>query len=211
MHFENRLFWNETRERYPRYFNDPSRAIEFGSFNINGTLRDWCQCSDYTGIDWIDGPCVDIVSLAHEVQFGPEEFDTVLSASMLEHDPYWERSLAKMVQVMKKDGILAISWGAARNPLHHLEMAPDGKFHALKAGLVLNALESLGLYIHQFQYERTICLASGDEWFITHPSHMVRENLMYGMGEVVLVAFKDKENAAGERIVEPLIDEDKAT
>ena len=207
MHFENRLFWQRCSERYPRYFNDPSKVIEFGSYNINGTIRDWCKCSDYTGIDWIAGPCVDLISLAHEVPFGSEAFDTVLSASMLEHDPYWEKSLAKMVEVMKEDGIFAISWGAARNPTHCLETAPDGKFHPLKAGLVLNHLQALGLYIHEFQYERTICLEHNDEEFIV--THKVRENLMYGMGEVVLVAFKDKKYATGDRVMESLIEEDK--
>lgn len=208
MHYENRLFWDRTSRRYPRYFNDPSKVIEFGSLNINGSIRAVCNCSDYTGVDWIAGPDVNLVSLAHEIPFGPEIFDTVLSASMLEHDPYWEKSLTKMVEVMKKDGLFAISWGAARNPLHHLELAPDGKFHALRAGLVLNHLKGLGLYIHEFQYERTICLAHNDEEFIQ--AHKIRENKMYGMGEVVLVAFKDEKYAIGEKVIEPLIDEDKA-
>ncbi len=207
MHFEDRLFWQRCSERYPHYFNDPSKAIDFGSFNVTGTIRDWCRCSDYTGIDWIAGPCVDVVCLAHNAPFESESFDTVVSASMLEHDPYWEKSLTKMVEVLKKDGLFAISWGATRNPLHHLEMAPDGRFHPLKAGLVLNHLQVLGLYIHEFQYERTICLDHDDEEFIE--SHNVRENPMYGMGEVVLVGFKDKVYAVGERIIEPLVDEDK--
>lgn len=206
MHFENRLFWRRCSERYPRYFDAPSRAIEFGSYNINGSIRDFCRCSDYTGVDWIPGPCVDLVSLAHEVPFKPETFDTVLSASMLEHDPYWEKSLAKMVEVMKRDGILAISWGAARNPAHHLETAPDGKFHALRAGLVLELLWALGLYIHEFQYDRSICLASGDDEFINVHA---KPNPQYGMGEVALVAFKDKKYTSGEQTIERLIDEDK--
>jgi len=205
MHFENRLFWQRCAQRYPHYFNDPSRVVEFGSFNINGSIRDWCNCSDYTGVDWIAGPCVDLVCFAHEVPFEPETFDTVLSASMLEHDLYWEKSLAKMVEVMKRDGILAISWGASRNPPHNFETAPDGQFHALKAGLVLNLLQKLGLYIHEFQYERSICFASGDEEFINIHA---RPNPMYGMGETVLVAFKDKQNAVGEQVMESLIEED---
>ena len=207
MHFENRLFWKRCSEKYSRYFNDPSKVAEFGSFNINGSVRDVCRCSDYTGIDWIAGPCVDLVSLAHEVPFGRETFDIVLSASMLEHDPFWYASLTKMVDVLKKDGLFAISWGAIRNPIHNIETAPDGKFHALKAGLVLDALQSLGLYIHEFQYERTICLESEDEEFIE--THGVRQNKMYGMGEVILVGFKDRAYAIGESIMEPLINEDK--
>lgn len=206
MHFEDRLFWQRCSKEYPRYFNDPSKVIDFGSYNINGSIRDWCNCSTFIGVDWIAGPCVDLVSLTHEVPFKPEAFDTVLSASMLEHDPYWERSLEKMVEVLKKDGLFAISWGAARNPVHHLKMAPDGKFHPLKAGLVIQLLEKLGMYIHEFQYQRTICLESGDEEFIK--SHL-EGKVMYGMGEVVLVGFKDKAYAVGEQVIESLIDEDK--
>ena len=208
MHFENRLFWQRTSERYPRYFKNPSKVAEFGSFDINGSIRVCFDCSDYTGIDWIAGPCVDLVSLAHEVPFDPNAFDTVVSASMLEHDPYWERSLTKMAEVLKKDGLLAISWGAARNLLHNLEIAPDGKFHALKAGLVIQFLENLGLYVHEFQYERTICLEHNDEEFIK--LHGVLENKTYGMGEVDLIAFKDRACATGERVVEEVIDEDRA-
>jgi SAM-dependent methyltransferase len=181
-------------------------VVEFGSYNINGSIRDWCSCSDYTGVDWIAGPCVDLVSLAHEVLFPPETFDTVLSASMLEHDPYWEWSIGKMIEVMKPDGILAISWGAAKNPPHHFETAPDGKFHALRAGLVLDLLQKFSLYIHEFQYERSICFASGDDEFINIHA---KPNPAYGMGEVILVAFKDKMYASGEQMIEPLIDEDK--
>jgi len=208
MHFEDRLFWQRCSDKYSRYFSNPSKAIEFGSLNITGSIRDWCRCSDYTGVDWIAGSCVDLVCFAHEVPFERETFDTVLSASMLEHDPFWYASLTKMVDVMKKDGMLAISWGATRNPVHCLESSPDGKFHPLKAGLVLDALQSLGLYIHEFQYERTICLEHKDEEFIK--VHRVREDKMYGMGECVLVGFRDKAYAVGDPIMEPLIDEDKA-
>jgi len=199
MHYEDRLYWDRCSKKYPRYFNDPSKIIEFGSFNINGSIRDWFNCSNYTGLDWIAGPC-------HDAPFKPESFNTVVSASMLEHDPYWEKSITKMVEVLRPDGLFAISWGAARNLLHHLEMAPDGGFHALRAGLVLQLLEKLELYVHEFQYDRTICLDHGDEEFIK--DHKVREDPMYGMGETVIVGFKDKAYAAGERIIEPLIEED---
>jgi|GEM_PF-6339023 len=207
MHFENRLFWQRCLERYPSYFDMPSKVIDFGSCNINGVIHDWVKSPFYIGVDWRPGPNVDLVSFAHEVPFRSEFFDMVVSSSMLEHDPYWEKSLTKMVDVLKKDGIFIISWGAARNALHHLEMAPDGGFHPLRAGLVIQLLEKLGLYAHEFQYERTICLEYNDKEFIK--SHNVGEDLMYGMGEVVLVGFKDKACAAGKRTIEPLIDEDK--
>lgn len=205
MHYEDRLFWDRCRKKYPQYFNSSSKVIEFGSLNINGSIRDSFPCSDYTGIDWIDGPYVDIISLAHKVDFPPETFDLVVSASMLEHDPYWKQSITKMVEVLKPDGILAISWGAARNPAHYLDSAPDGKFHPLEAGKVLGLLGRLRMYIHEFQYDRTITETLADEAFATP---RLKDNL-YGLGEVILVAFKDKAYATGERLIDPLQDVDK--
>ncbi len=57
------------------------RTAEFGSFNVNGTVRILFDCDHYVGIDWIAGPCVDVVSLAHEVNF-QYQFDTIITASM---------------------------------------------------------------------------------------------------------------------------------
>ena len=205
MHYENRLFWMWCSKEYPRHFNDPSRIIEFGSVNINGSIRLVFKCSDYTGVDWMEGPDVDLVSLAHEVPFESMTFDTVVSASMLEHDPYWEKSLAKMIELLKVDGLFAITWGTALNTPHELKVSPDGKFHALKAGLVLQLLESYGLYIHVFKYERTICLEYGEREFM---QSRIKDKL-YGMGCAVLLGFKDKGQAKGKQIIESFLDKDK--
>jgi len=199
MHMENRLFWERCVEKYARHFNDPSRAVEFGSLNINGSIREYCRCTDYTGLDWKPGPCVDIVSLAHEAPFAPESFDTVVSASMLEHDPFWDKSIRKMVEVLKPDGILILSWGAMKNVPHCLATAPDGKFHALKPTLVLNLLEAIGVYVHEFQYERSILEAAKGSI----------NNKQRGLGEVALVAFKDRAYATGKSIHEAFQPEDE--
>jgi 2-polyprenyl-3-methyl-5-hydroxy-6-metoxy-1,4-benzoquinol methylase len=110
---------------------------------------------DYVGVDWREGQGVDVVCLAHEFP-ADRRFDTVLSASMLEHDPYWEKSLEKMVEVLKDDGMLFISWGAYFNGTHEEDMAPDGKFHALPAGYVLKKIAALGMNIIEFKYENNI-------------------------------------------------------
>ena len=202
MHDANRRFWERARAQYPRYFSDPEkRVVEFGSFNINGTIRDYFASKNYTGVDWIDGPCVDFVSLAHEFPAAPESFDVVASASMLEHDPYWKESLAKMVNVLKIDGLLALSWGAARNGAHCFETAPDGAFHALKAGLAIDELRRLGIYVHFFQYERALC---HETWRISEPG------IMYFVGEVTLIGFKDPRQAAGEAWIDPVMPWDEA-
>lgn len=197
MHHANRLFWKRAAKRYPRWFKEPSRVLEFGSFSVNGSIRDQFTTPFYIGLDWRPGPCVDVVSLAHKAPFAPASFDTVASASMLEHDPYWRESIAKMVEVLKPDGLLALSWGAMRNRPHEFATAPDGEFHALAAGKVLDLLAELGMHVQEFQYESTILRAAG-------------EYEGTGEGEVVLVAFKDATLLRESRQIDELLPEDAA-
>ena len=199
MHYENTLFWERCKWKYSKYFKDPSRVIEFGSRYINGTVKAHFWCKDYIGVDAGGDFFVDVVSLAHEVKFERESFDVVVSASMLEHDVHWEKSIQKMVTLLKQDGLLAITWGAALNGEHGNKLSLDGGFHPQKAGQIINKLEELGMYIHEFQYERSLL-----------PPTVKRFRPMpIGMGEVVLVAFKDKKHAIGESLIDELIKEDK--
>ncbi len=193
MHRLNRVFWEGVSKRYSAYFNEPSRVIEFGSQYINGSIRDYFKCGFYIGVDWRAGKFVDLVCLTHETPFATESFDTIVSASMLEHDPYWQKSLDKMISLMKPNGILVLSWGAFFNPIHERESSPDGKFHALPAGMVIQYLANRGLYIHEFRYE----------WLLDNKSPKD------DMGEVGLVAFKDKQYANAPRILDYLLKEDR--
>lgn len=172
---------------------------------MNGSIREYFSCSHYVGIDWREGQGVDLVCLAHKAPFEPETFDTVVSASMLEHDPHWRKSIAKMVSVLKPGGLLAISWGTALNPPHHASSAPDGKFHALKAGLALRHLKKLEMHVHTFLYERRL-LEQDDNPEIV--ARLIR-NKEAGTDAVALVAFKDSRYAIGRQCVDTLLDEDK--
>jgi len=183
MHPANAVFWRWVAKKFPDDFHG-KRVAEFGSYNINDPEpipipRQLALECEYVGIDWRPGPGVDHVSLAHEVDLEP--FDTVLSASMLEHDPYWEQSITRMVELLKPGGLLALSWGAALNPHHCPAEAPDGKFHPLKAGLVLELLGALGIAVRMFAYE--------SRWGGTK-------------GEVALVGFKPD--------IDELIEQDRA-
>lgn len=190
MHAANNRFWREVSEKYNWYFDD-CRVYEFGSFNINDAdniPRSLTSDCDYFGIDWRPGPNVDIVSLAHE--FDCEHLaDSIFSASMLEHDPYWEKSLENMVRLLKNHGIMIITWGAANNGIHEVATAPDQQFHSLPAGFVINKLQSLGMSIQDFHYEGNL-----------YPDGT--------MGEVVLVAFKG--GLRGNAEIDELLPEDAA-
>lgn len=192
MHRTNELFWNACQKKYPRYFQNTC-VIEFGSYNINGSVKSHFDTpSKYVGVDWRPGPGVDLVSFAHELVCD-DKFDVVISASMLEHDPYWKKSILRMLEVLSHDGILLLSWGSALNAEHEHDTACDGQFHALPAGQVLKLLADEAIYVHEFIYE----------------SQFGRSELPSGGdGEVCLVAFKNPNNAIGPQSIASLLPAD---
>ena len=197
MHPANRAFWKHCEHKYEPYFHkDGGRILEVGCRNENGTVREhFHNFSEYLGVDWRAGEGVDKVCLAHEMDFN-HKFDVVISASMLEHDRHWSKSIPKMIEFLEDDGILLLSWGAALNKVHCLEASDDGGFYPLPAYYVFKTLEELGIYIHEFRYERL-------QFPKLLPSHDGA-----GMGEVSLVGFKDKTHAIGEQHLDQLIEED---
>lgn len=202
MHASNRAFWQYCQKKYQHYFLVPDiKVLELGSMDINGTVRDYFEVGEFVGVDWRPGKCVDVVSLAHEIEFD-HQFDVVISASMLEHDPHWNKSISKMVEYLKEDGILLLSWGAALNPPHEHETADDCQFHSLPAYKVLELLKELGLYTHEFRYEGL--------QFPELCTKRIKNTIVHsGMGEVCLVAFKDQKYAVGERHIDKMVREDR--
>ena len=152
MHESNHAWWAYCAKKYPEYFTGSISVLELGSYNINGTVRDHFKVKDYVGVDWRSGPGVDIVSYAHTLNLG-RKFHTVISASMLEHDPHWASSLKAMVDHLHPEGAIFLSWGSALCPVHCDEVAPDGGFHALKVGDVIACLQNIGIQVQEFFYE----------------------------------------------------------
>jgi hypothetical protein len=188
MHEANRKFWKMCEVKYEKYFHGPNAIVECGSHNVNGVVREhFKDFVEYIGVDWRAGECVDHVSLIHDLPW-KERFDTLISSSLLEHDPYWVETVVKMVELTKSSGGMFLSWGGMLNVIHCEEHACDGLFHPLSPQKVSIVLERLGVYIHEFGYET---------------------NFGGGPGEVYLVAFKNKEFALGDRSVEEFLPEDK--
>lgn len=200
MHPANAAFWKHVAAKYRAIFErDDLRILEVGSHNVNGSVRDYwnlSKCKEYIGVDWRAGPGVDVVSLAHEMKV-TGQFDVVVSSSMLEHDPFWVKSLEAMAARVRFDGVMFLSWGAARNKEHNRDTAPDGKFHALPAGKVLRVLPFVGMHVHEFLYEGN------------HYADLVDAD-KDGFGEVCLVAFRKPRCIIGDRRVDELLPEDAA-
>lgn len=183
MHKANEIFWQYVNSHWAEYLDDT--ILEVGSYDINGSVKTICSSisKEYIGVDWRPGPNVDVVSLAHNMVFD-HKFKAVLSASMLEHDPYYEKSIITMCRLVRSDGFLALSWGGALNAKHFCAEAPDGKFHALPVGKVLDILIQEGFTVVVLVYDKNIHNLQGVSY--KFPDHA---NPKSGLGEVNLIAM----------------------
>lgn len=118
-HKEQIQFCKWVRAKHPDLFRR-TNIIDVGSHDINGNNRQFftrpCQ---YMGIDVYPGKNVDWVGPAHEilptVKYQP---DVIISTEMLEHDKYWESSLAAMYATLRPGGLLVITCAGVGRPEH---------------------------------------------------------------------------------------------
>lgn len=103
-HTAQKVFCEYIKGKLPQYFYF-ANVVDFGSLDINGCNRYLFQHCNYVGVDIGPGRNVDVISLCH-LYGEDEEFDTVISTEMLEHDRYWKESLQNMVRVLKRGGLL---------------------------------------------------------------------------------------------------------
>lgn len=128
-------------------------AIEFGSFAMHDhdarPLARLHGCEDYVGVDWRDGPGVDLVAMNSEApeRLAGRQFDLALSLSALEHDPEWRETLAAMLAVLRPGGIAAVTVPAAGWPPHEVDCAPlGGTFYQTRTVEdVVDAMSATGL------------------------------------------------------------------
>lgn len=102
---DQNLWKDELKRKFPQYFKNICVA-DLGSADINGTNKPWFENCIYTGIDVLPWANVDVVSLAHEYDAPDGSFDVVCSTSELEHDIHWEKTLKKMVDLLKPGGFM---------------------------------------------------------------------------------------------------------
>jgi 2-polyprenyl-3-methyl-5-hydroxy-6-metoxy-1,4-benzoquinol methylase len=98
------------------------RALEVGSLNVNGTIREVFQhrAADYIGVDIMAGDCVDFVVDGERLtdNFPTEHFDTVLCFECLEHTVRPWIVVEQMRKVLKPGGHLWVSTPTYGFPLH---------------------------------------------------------------------------------------------
>jgi SAM-dependent methyltransferase len=124
-HYQQHRFVESVKERFPDFFTNKS-VLEFGSLNINGTVRIFFDNCLYIGLDLGNGADVDVVCIAHEYNMPDQTFDTVLSCEMFEHDPHWDKSFANMIRLCKNNGLIFFTCATTGRKEPHLRLTLDG-------------------------------------------------------------------------------------
>jgi len=117
MHEEVIRYCKSVQSRHPSLFEN-KKVLDLGSWDTNGNNRYLFDGCTYTGVDTQEGANVDIVARAHELSFSPASFDVVISTEMLEHDPYFYRTLPKALELLKPGGLLLLTCAGPDRPIH---------------------------------------------------------------------------------------------
>lgn len=105
MHAEAFAFVERTLSSIP----PRGRVVELGSRNINGSVRPWfASAEDYTGVDLVEGPGVDVVADAalYEPDRPP---DVVVCCEVLEHSPIANDIVANAAHMLAPGGWLLVT------------------------------------------------------------------------------------------------------
>lgn len=143
---------------FPAHFRR-RRVLEIGSLNINGSVRQFFQDCDYTGIDVARGPGVDVVCGGHVFEAPP--FDVVISCEAMEHNPHWEDTMRNMVRLCRPDGLVLMTCATTGRPEHGTSISQPGDspltlsigwdyYRNLTASDLLGAGVLAGLACHRF-------------------------------------------------------------
>lgn len=121
------------------YSNSGQLIIELGSFNVNGSLRDFCPIgATYLGLDFSEGPSVDIyVETGRPLPLRDSLADIVLTSSAFEHDQFFWETFLELVRVLKPGGMLYLN--APSNGAFHRYPVDCWRFYP-DSGRALEAL-----------------------------------------------------------------------
>jgi len=105
MAHKTQIEWcKKVKEHYPQYFKG-KRVLDIGALDVNGNNKVLFEDCDYVGLDIVEGPNVDVISVAHEYNCD-KIFDVVLSTNSFEHDMYYEKSIRKMFELLRPSGLM---------------------------------------------------------------------------------------------------------
>ena len=113
MHAAAFKFYKEQLENLPSW-----SVLEFGSYNINGSVRDaYPQAISWWGIDIAAGPGVDEVADAVTWR-SDRRFNIVICAEAFEHTPHWREIIQNAYDHLIEGGLFLASCASRDRPPH---------------------------------------------------------------------------------------------
>lgn len=110
-------------------------VLEFGSRNLNGSVRLIIHAQTYVGVDLYEGPDVDVVGDAATVDLSPQRFDLIVCTELFEHadDDTCQAIVGNAYRHLEPDGVfIATMAGPGRTPHSAIEAVPElqpGEFY----------------------------------------------------------------------------------
>lgn len=111
--------------------------LEIGSFDVNGSVRSiFDSVHQYSGVDLVAGPGVDIVDYGHMVDMADASLDVTISSECFEHDPHWVQTFLNMIRMTRPGGLVVVTC-AGRGRFEHgtvrtgAECSPGTQFQGL--------------------------------------------------------------------------------
>lgn len=108
-------FVARVKQRFPQYFKN-RRVLEIGSLDINGSVRQFFDDCDYTGVDLGEGKGVDYVGRGEELTYPDDNFCVTISCECFEHNPEWIRTFDNMVRMTS--GLVIMTCATTGRPEH---------------------------------------------------------------------------------------------
>ncbi len=110
----------------------PTSVLEFGSRDINGTVRRLLPGTDYTGVDLSAGDGVDVVADARDYTH-PHLVDLIVSTELLEHTDRPDQVIACAYRNLRRPGTLILTAAGEGRPPHGADGSPkpsEGEHYA---------------------------------------------------------------------------------
>ena len=129
------------------------KVVEFGSRNVNGSVRPLFSGAEYVGIDSTPGPDVDVVADAST--WTGKNFDAVVCCEVLEHTPKGADIVLAAAKALKKGGVFIVTCATTGRAPHS---AVDGA--AVRPGEFYRN-------VTQQTFEKWLAAAKFTSWDIT--------------------------------------------
>lgn len=142
-------------------------VLEIGSYDFNGSIRQFFPNSNYVGVDLCEGPGVDLVGFGHEVTLPDVSIDVAISCECFEHDPNWIATMNNMYRMTKPGGLVVVTC-ATLGRIEHGTRRSSSEFSPGTQFVGLDYYKNLG----SADFEAALNLRSmfGDYLFFTMPT-----------------------------------------